>query len=364
MSTTNGAGDQEPTSGSPDPGQGPEPAAGTADPVPTPVLIWQPLAPPAPHRRRRTALIIAGVMVPVLAVLAIAGFALVPRVLDVAAAPGPTASRPTAGNPRATGPEPPPLVPTMNVAMPAVGTCYAYARVNGFGQIDRRADAEEVVPCDQAHGLETIAVAPLDDSSAEVTATVESELYERCDAAATEFLGVPYRSTLTLLSLAMPGPAAQRAGAHWYRCDLAAIGTLSAPVPTAVRGSLKGHAEPITCLTWNVLDDATRINGFESIDCDTTHNGELVDVVWIPDGIDRTDHDTVVRAASDLCDPAAQSFLDEATVRDDLNVWMWPINSDAARLDWNVLCMVSTADLNERLAASIEGIGAGPLPVT
>jgi hypothetical protein len=311
-----------------------------------PVTGWPaypPPPPPPPKKNTGKVLgIVLGIAIPVIAVCAVLGVLVVPKVLSA--------------TPEAT------TTPTPDIlAVPKVGTCYLGS--NGLDQYKDDAETDSLVACTAEHEFETIASGKINDTEQPTaTSTTAHDLFGQCETAAADFLGTSYRATLTLLVLSVPSSTAWADGANWYRCDLGEIASMWDTATLRSTGSLKGHAKAITCLSWDVSADGTGISNVDSSDCTVVHNGELAAVAPVPATVDRNDHDALLNALSDVCYPKVTAFLGETDLRDELDFWINHPGTDTDGLDQNVLCMVSASDLTKKFTASLKGVGSGAIP--
>jgi hypothetical protein len=314
-----------------------------------PVTAW-PAMPPPPQKGSpgKIVAIVLAITIPVLFVCAVLGIVVAPKVLTVP----PRATAKVTGAPAAS--------PTRDIrAVPEVGTCTFGP--DSSDNFQDNAETIAVVPCTEEHPFETIASGTVEgDTRPTRTSASAQQLFGVCQTAATDFLGAPFSATLTTLVLAVPSADAWANGAHWYRCDLASIPTMSSRHALRTTGSLKGNATPITCLFWDVINNGAGINNVDAADCGQVHNGELAAVAAMPN-VDRSNQTGVVHALSQLCMPPVVAFLGRSTLPAGLSVW-FTYPRDANELDQNVLCMIAARDLNQQFTASLKGIGSGPIP--
>ena len=288
--------------------------------------------------------LILGITVPIFVIVAsVIGLVLGPKLLNQAQ------DDPTTNT--STPPTEDPL------AVPAVGSCHLVT-LDAVPFHDRAEDGRQV-PCDQAHSLETIASGEIDDSTwPDETSDRAHELYGQCEQAAQEFLGVVWRSTYSWVVLSVPSLGAWDDGAHWYRCDIALNDGFYQGSPVRTEGSLRGTAEPITCLTR--FEDDTSLTEIEKSGCDVEHQGELASVLPVPEGLDLLNEDAVVDALSDACEPAVLQFLGADALPEELTFWFsYP---DVGDFDQWVLCMLSAEEANRAFTASLQGVGSGEIP--
>src|SRR5690606_17289446 len=161
----------------------------------------------------------------------------------------------------------------------------------GGSPFNDEAEEAEPVPCDEEHTIETVAVGELTDVASPPTrsSTLARQLYRECEDAAQEFLGLPWRSTYTWLVLSVPSRRAWNDGARWYRCDLTMNNAFYQTIPDRTTGSLRDTAEPITCLTWLVVE--SQLSDIAPSDCTVQHEGELAGVFLVAEGTDYSDVD-------------------------------------------------------------------------
>jgi hypothetical protein len=314
---------------------------------------WTPVPLPPPKKNGgKIAIIVTAVAVPVLALCGTVGYFFAQGVkqgIDAAASSAPS------GSVSAT--------PTPDInAVPAVGSCFnGTVRDRGF---NNRAETNRLVGCDTAHLFETIASGPLTTLPTDPTDAQAGDLYGTCEQAAADFLGQPWGATYTWLVLSLPSSTAFGNGAHWYRCDLVLNGAINDMSETSTTGSLRDAVSPITCLDWTVINNATSIKDIVPGECSDVHNGELAGVLAMPANLDRSDDNKVSSKLSDLCEPVVLRFLGRSSLPSTLTFWFnWPADTRAdGRLDQNVMCMVSAANLNKKFTASLKDIGSGKIP--
>jgi serine/threonine protein kinase len=306
-------------------------------PGPPAVAGWPAQAPPARRQRRG---LVAAILIAVV-VLGVAGAFVLPRMLS-----GGTPS----GDPTASADV---------LAVPAVGTCYLTGVISKFNPI---ADRSERVACKEKHALETIASGKVDAAANPEPPGVASQavrdLYARCETAAEKFLGAPWRTRYTMLVLSLPGAGPWRQGATWYRCDLASSDFSAKATTVQVTGTLKGKAKPITCLSFTYQGKA--LGAIEPSSCTAPHHGELAGLIRMPD----TDlaGDALSRDLSNRCGPVVLKFLGSSRLANELTYWS--IRDDTVNtLDRNVLCVVAIDQNRGTLVGSLQGIGAGAIPV-
>ena len=307
-------------------------------PGPGPVAGW-PAQPPSVRRRPG----LAAAILSALALLVVVGLGfVVTRVL-------------LGGTPSADDP----TTPIDVKAVPAVGTCYLAQAVSKFNPVAERADR---VACDEQHTLETIASGPVDAAAnpdqPDIASPVVRDLYARCETAAEEFLGAPWRTTYTMLVLSLPSSDAWRQGATWYRCDLASSDIVAQKTAFSVTGTLKGTAKPITCLSFTY--QGTALGDIQPSDCTAPHNAEFAGLIRMPD----TDL-TAYALRTDLtnrCKPVVLEFLDSSRLANELTYWF--IRDDTVNaLDRNVLCVVAINQDRGTVVGSLRGIGSGAIPI-
>jgi serine/threonine protein kinase len=296
---------------------------------------WPAQPPPA---RRRLALVAA-------ILVAVAGFGFAGYFVASRALLGGT---PTAGDPTTS----------IDVrAVPAVGTCYLTDVSSKLNPVAERA---ERVACKDKHTLETIASGPVDAAANPEQPGVASgavrDLYAQCETAAEKFLGAAWRTRYTMLVLSLPSTDAWRQGATWYRCDLAAS-DVTARETVEVTGTLKGNAKPITCLSFTY--QGTAVDDIKPSDCTAPHHGELAGLIRLPDP-DKTGG-ALVTDLTNRCAPVVLRFLGSSRIANELTYWF--IHDDTAALDRNVLCVVAIDQDRGTLVRSLQGIGAGAIPV-
>jgi hypothetical protein len=260
------------------------------------------------------------------------------------------------GTPGASGP-----TTSIDVkAVPAVGTCY---RTEGASKFNPVAERAERVACDQQHTLETSASGPVDAAANPeqpgIASPVVRDLYARCETAAEEYVGAPWRTTYTMLVLSLPSTDAWRQGATWYRCDLASSDIVAQETTYLVTGTLKGTAKPITCLSFTY--QGTALGDIQPKDCTEPHNAEFAGLIRLPD----TDlADDALRAdLTNRCRPVVLGFLDSSRIANQLTYWF--IRDDTVNaVDRNVLCVVAIDQDRGTVVGSLRGIGTGAIPIS
>jgi hypothetical protein len=292
------------------------------------------MPPPPPDRGRRVA-VVAAVTATLLAVaLAVAGFVVVPRLLETARG----------------GSEP---------DSPAVGACYL-APFGYFTELNDDAERDTAVPCAEEHMLETIASGELSGASPPAELSTLQPLFEECDAAAEEYIGEPWRQTYAWLMLSVPGGPAWRDGDRWYRCDLALSPGADHSTLARVTGSLRDQIEPITCLDW--LGEDSMFPPVSAAECEAPHRGELAGAVLLPE-LDWSDEAAVADEFYRRCSPIVQRFLgDYAAVPDELLVW-YLYDGERDFLDSTVLCLVGTDSSARMIVGSLKDIDDGEITI-
>lgn len=304
-----------------------------------------PAQPPAPSRTGRTLAVVLGVTLPVIVIiLAVVGLLVVPRVLNNLQADANSSITPSStADP---------------LAVPTVGSCYDHVLESSPFSSD--AEEAELVPCNEEHTVETVAVGELADVARppDMFSDRARELYRACEQGAQEYLGVAWRSTYTWLVLSVPSSAAWAEGARWYRCDLTVNGGFYQQRPERTTGSLRDGVEPITCLTWFATDNG--LSRIEPSDCTDEHQGELAGVFPVPEDADYGDIDALVDQFDELCVPVVLDYLQADRIPDELSYWFaWPNETD---FDQWVLCLVSAEEDNRSFVGSVRGLGSGPIP--
>ena len=249
---------------------------------------------------------------------------------------------------------------TGDLAVPGVGTCYLTRVSSKFNPIGEQAQR---VACTEQHTLETIASGKVDAAANPEPPAVASraarDLYARCETAAEKFLGAPWRTTYTMLTLSLPSADAWQRGATWYRCDLAASDFVAQETTIQVTGTLKGSANPIKCLSFSY--QGTTPTDIEPRDCTAPHHGEFAGLVRLPDT--QLTGEALRTDLINRCKSVVLAFLGSSRIADELAFWFLR-DATVNTLDRNVPCVVAIERNGGTLAGSLRGIGAGAIPVS
>ncbi|ROO59636.1 putative regulator of septum formation [Micromonospora sp. Llam0] len=164
---------------------------------------------------------------------------------------------------------------------PQAGTCHREKASSGSARYYLPVD------CTRLHRFETVHVGTFTGAAARRTTTpvgfdqTYEAAHEECETRANEFLGDIWQHGLLQLTVVMPTQTAWIGGARWFRCDLAEVTGVMAPVKVAPRtGSLRGALAGGAALRpgcyqpqWNEYGTA---RAMEPVDCRMPHHSEFV----------------------------------------------------------------------------------------
>ncbi len=163
----------------------------------------------------------------------------------------------------------------------------------------------------------------------------------------------------------LPGPAAGRAGARWFRCDLAEIDLGTGGVVNrtgSLRGALAGAAPlALRCFQPSVRGD--RVNAMKPVSCDRRHAAEFAGLWTAPDvPLDRLDDGdrTAAGCRSVIADFAA--LPDDG----DLRYRVGYLAFAPTREEWDLGVRAVRCFLwlqGEAMTGSYRGAGPGRLPI-
>lgn len=215
-------------------------------------------------RTRRTALLLAALLLPVLA----------------ACSSGSPDARPTSSPTASVSAAPPPP------AAPAVGSCHQLT----LPEATEPVDAGTAVPCPRPHTAVTIKVgslSPVADGHllAVDSRTVRAAIAKACPPEVTDVVGGDRTARrLSRLEVVWFSPSLEQAdaGANWFRCDVVGLrseGRLL-NLPAKVKGLLDQPGALDRFGTCGTAAPGTR--GFARVVCSVKHSWRAVDVIDLP----------------------------------------------------------------------------------
>src|SRR5688572_19932910 len=179
-----------------------------------------------------------------------------------------------------------PPMPEGSLVVPAVGQCHDFLGFKASTQsgvistptrCELRRSHQEVVYVGTFSGDVARQPAPPAEGSPGRRAA-----YEGCQPAITEYLGGDWHTARVWMTLVLPTEAAWRAGARWFRCDLAelyasAFRQLVADASKTVKDGLRGNRRlAITCIFHG------EYGGVDEAGCDERHAGEFAGTYTAP----------------------------------------------------------------------------------
>lgn len=255
--------------------------------------------------------------------------------------------------------------------VPESGTCHVHN--------DPRLTAYAPVPCESAHGLETMHVGTLTGSHAsrERPPTVDSAARAECDREVSKALGGDWRSGRLTLDVLFPTPQAWQGGARWFRCDVAEIRSVDDWAVVTRTGSLtgglrRGSALAHQCFNPQLTENFSRprlaagdLQGMEAVPCTTGHHAEFVGVYQAPPGTDVRTYGRFSEPIGRQCRALIARFAkvpndDDLNHRTGMLYWLPNTRSWAAG-NRTVQCFLWLD--NRELTRSVKGAGPEALPI-
>lgn len=164
---------------------------------------------------------------------------------------------------------------------PQAGTCHRDKATSGSARYYLPVD------CTRLHRFETVHVGTFAGATARRTTTpvgndqTYEAVREECTTRTAEFLGDIWQHGPLQLAVVVPTQTAWSNGARWFRCDLAEVTGVMAPIKVAprtgsLRGALAGDAPLRLGCYQTPLDSDGYVAAMEPVDCRVPHRSEFV----------------------------------------------------------------------------------------
>jgi Septum formation len=250
---------------------------------------------------------------------------------------------------------------------PVVGACYDTEYTDSWsGDFD-----SQTVDCSKQHWTETSYVGQFDGDLAKRTVPPLADSADLADAFATctdkttDYLGGPWQGGFTWLGMTLPGSAAWKGGARWYRCEVVGISHDLKADYVELTGSAKGAVAPGGTLARGcstVTDDGSgSITADDAVDCSKPHNSEYSGTYTLT-GSSWPGTDKIDTQASAACKKIMGTYL--GTDQSQYFSWIWWEISES---EWNlgirsaacqILATAGKGTINKvRYTGSAKGIG-------
>ena len=249
-----------------------------------------------------------------------------------------------------------PAMPTATPFKPGAGGC--------FDKMEPTAPLKEYAPfdCKERHVSEAFHVGDVPgDNAAAALKTAGKECSKQADA----FTGGEWRSGSLRLQPVLPSTEGWKAGARWFRCDLAQVEPGTDRVVSrggTLRGALTGAA-PVALKCFNPSVRGTDVREMAAVACDKDHHAEFTGL-WQAPNIDLDELDSDERMAAGC----RASIAGYTGVPDDNNMqfrvgWLAfaPSRGEWAAGIRSVQCFLWLAD--DAMTASYRGAGTAKLPI-
>ncbi|HEY0697827.1 MAG TPA: septum formation family protein [Micromonospora sp.] len=231
---------------------------------------------------------------------------------------------------------------------PEAGTCHQVAPWN------TSPDFYHPTTCTGPHLTEIVHVGSFEGPDAQMEDPPEHgtkalrRAYDKCDTAATGYVGAQWRTARMSLAVSTPSASGWEAGQRWYRCDLSEIESIDQPNladrSSPLRNVLKSES-PLRHGCYNVRVDSGTPSLVPS-SCATPHNAEFVGVTH---AIERptNGYDFDEESLNDQCDRVAVDYTEtdhnEFVVR--LRTFWWqPREANWEMGDRGMLCFLYDED--------------------
>jgi Septum formation len=138
--------------------------------------------------------------------------------------------------------------------------------------------------CAQRHVAEAYFVGDLGEAAADADGAPRAAAAE-CSRRADPFAGGEWRTGRLRLQPVLPDAAARRAGARWFRCDIAEI-DLGTGRTISRTGSLKGAlagAAPLALRCFDPTVRGGRVSAMRAVPCERGHHAEFAGLWTAPD---------------------------------------------------------------------------------
>jgi Septum formation len=207
-----------------------------------------------------------------------------------------------------------PALAEAKTPVPAVGACYDADFTDSWsGDFDSK-----TVDCSKSHMTETTYVGTFTGAlaSRSVPPLADSadlaEAFTACTEKTTDYLGGPWQSGYTWLGITLPGSAAWKGGARWYRCEIVGVSRDINQDFIELTGSAKGKlaAGGDLARTCSVLlvDSSNSITADDGVDCSKPHNSEFSGTYTLS-GSAYPGKDKVSQQADAACKKVLATFL-------------------------------------------------------
>ncbi|GAB2615375.1 hypothetical protein Aab01nite_27700 [Paractinoplanes abujensis] len=130
------------------------------------------------------------------------------------------------------------------------------------------------VACTGPHLTETAVIADVTDGGVSAD---RGRAFRECSKRVNAFLGGDWRTGWLVLQPVLPGQAAWRGGARWFRCDLMETSPVNGELVRrsgSLKGALAGAGKlRMTCANPEVVDE--RVTAMHPVACSTGHTSEF-----------------------------------------------------------------------------------------
>jgi Septum formation len=251
---------------------------------------------------------------------------------------------------------------------PATETCYS----EEFTETWSGDFASRTVACSAEHWTETTYVGKLSGTVAgrdipPLSGSSDlTETFKSCADKTQGFLGGNWQTGYLWLGVTLPGKAAWKGGARWYRCEVVGLGRDIDQDFTKLTGSAKGALAskgPLarTCSLVQT-DSSGSIKSDNAVDCSKPHNAEFAGLYTLSGSTYPTGK-ALEDKASAACQKVYTSFLGVPPSRSHYFGWTW---HNITEEQWNLgirtgLCSVigfsGSSVNNVRFTGSVKGTG-------
>ena len=235
-----------------------------------------------------------------------------------------------------------------------------------FDKLEPAAPLASYAPfdCAERHVAEAFFVGDLPGGSSDTDAARKAAAAE-CSKRADVFTGAQWRTGRLRLQPVLPGPEGWKAGARWFRCDLAEVDPGTDRVVSregTLRDSLKGDAAlALRCFNPSVRDGDVR--DMAVVPCDRDHHAEFTGLWTAPDvALNKLQNDDRMAAG------CRSVIADYTGVPDDENLqyrsgWLAfaPSRSEWAAGIRSIQCFLWLAD--DKMRGSYKDAGTAKLPI-
>ena len=245
---------------------------------------------------------------------------------------------------------------------PLTGRCFdsiaAMSPMSGYAPFD----------CAERHLAETFYVGDLTGPAAAADTAETTALPaagQACSRQAAGFTGGDWRTGQITVRPVLPGPVAWKAGARWFRCDIAQIdigGQRTVGRTGTLKGALAGAAK-LKLRCFNPKVQGNRVRDMKAVDCAGAHHAEFVGL-WAPPDATQALLDDEAKSANGC----RSTIAGYTGIPDDGDVQYragW-IGFSPTAGDWNVgvrdvQCFLWIEDV--AMKGSYRGVGTAKLPI-